>query len=247
MQNSSDPNIYFEDREDAARQLIETLPMDLLLENDPVIIAVSEGGVYFADKIAKAVKCQMDILLTEAILAPNNPELSIAMISETEEVVMHKALIDSFGISEDYVYGEAQRKYDEEVLSYVYKYRKGKESLPLEGKYVVLVDECVETGLTMMVALKSVIARGVKDIYIATPILDSTVYENLLKVCDGVFCPHKIQDYISIEYYYKNFESLSFEDISEIIDAYEYKARKHTKHVNKIKGREIECKNKSLN
>ena len=225
MQSNSNHNIYFEDREDAAIQLIETLPLELLEENDPVVIGVSEGGVFFADKIAKAVNSKMDILLTEAILAPNNPELAIAMISETEEVVMNKALIDSFGIHEDYVYGEAQRKYDEEVLSYVYKYRKGKDLVSLSGKYVILADECVETGLTMMVALKSVIARGAKNIYIATPILDKAVYENLLNVCDGVFCPHKIQDYISIEYYYKNFEPLTFEDITEIIDSYEHRMK----------------------
>ena len=225
MQSNSGHNTYFEDRKDAAIQLIETLPLELLEENDPVVIGVSEGGVYFADKIAKAVNSKMDILLTEAILAPNNPELAIAMISETEEVVMHKALIDSFGINEDYVYGEAERKYDEEVLSYVYKYRKGKDLVSLAGKYIILADECVETGLTMMVALKSVIARGAKNIYIATPILDKAVYENLLNVCDGVFCPHKIQDYISIEYYYKNFEPLTFEDISEIIDSYEHRMK----------------------
>jgi len=225
MQSNSDHNTYFENREDAAIELIDTLPLEMLEENEPVVIGVSEGGVYFADKIAKAVNSQMDILLTEAILAPNNPELAIAMISETEEVVMHKALIDSFGINEDYVYGEAQRKYDEEVLSYVYKYRKGKDLVSLAGKYVILADECVETGLTMMVALKSVIARGAKNIYIATPILDKAVYENLLNVCDGVFCPHKIQDYISIEYYYKNFDPLTFEDISEIIDSYEHRMK----------------------
>ena len=250
MQSSSDPNTYFENREDAAKQLISVLPTELFKDKEPVVIAVSEGGVYFADKIAKAQHCAMDILLTEAILAPNNPDLSIAMVSETEEVVMHKALIDSFGISEDYVYGEAQRKYDDDVLSYVYKYRKGKDILSLEGKYVVLVDECVETGLTMMVALKSVIARGVKDIYIATPILDKTVYENLLNVCDGVFCPHKIEDYISIEYYYKNFDLLTFEEISEIIDIHEHRLTKQkiktANQKNDImqKGKEITCKNK---
>jgi putative phosphoribosyl transferase len=225
MQSNSDRNIYFEDREDAAIQLIETLPLDMLQENEAVVIGVSEGGVYFADKIARAIHSKMDILLTEAILAPNNPELAIAMISETEEVVMHKALIDSFDINEDYVYGEAQRKYDEEVLSYVYKYRKGQDLVSLAGKYVILADECVETGLTMMVALKSVIARGAKNIYIATPILDRAVYENLLNVCDGVFCPHKIQDYISIEYYYKNFDPFTFDDISEIIDSYEHRIK----------------------
>jgi putative phosphoribosyl transferase len=225
MQNNLNHNIYFDNREDAVNELIETLPIELLQENQTVVIGVSEGAVYFANQISKAVDSQMDILLTEAILAPNNPEVAIAMVSETEEVVMHKALIDSFGINEDYVYSEAQRKYEEKVLSHVYKYRKGKDLVSLAGKYVVLVDECVETGLTMMVALKSVIARGVKNIYIATPILDKNVYNNLLNICDGVFCPHKIQDYISIEYYYKNFNPFTFDDISEIIESYEYRIK----------------------
>jgi len=217
MPNDTDINSYFKDRKDASNQLIEALPIALFTQNETVVIGVSEGGVFFADQIAKKIHAQMDILLTEPILAPNNPELAIAMISETEEVVMHKALIDSFGINEDYVYSEAQRKYEEEVLAYVYRYRKGKDLVSLKGKYVVLADECIETGLTMMVALKSVIAREAKNIYIATPILDRTVYQNLLTVCDGVFCPHKIQNYISIEYYYKNFESMTFEEIEEIV------------------------------
>ena len=217
MPRDSNRNTYFEDREDASKQLIDMLPIELFSQNETVVIGVSEGGVYFADKIANILDAQMDILLTEPILAPNNPELPIAMISETEEVLMHKALIDAFEISEDYVYGEAHRKYEDEVLAYVYKYRKGKDLVSLQGKYVILADECIETGLTMMVALKSVIARGAKNIYIATPILDRTVYQNLLTVCDGVFCPHKIQDYISIEYYYKDFETMRFDEISEIV------------------------------
>ncbi len=225
MPSDLNPNAYFEDREDASKQLIETLPIELLSKNETVVIGVSEGGVYFADQISKAIEAQMDILLTEPILAPNNLELAIAMVSETEEVVMHKSLIDAFEINEDYVYGEANRKYEEEVLSYVYKYRKGKDLISLEGKYVVLADECIETGLTMMVALKSVIARGAKNIYIATPILDKSVYQNLLTVCDGVFCPHTIQDYISIEYYYKDFQKLNFEEISSMVNNQVVKTR----------------------
>ena len=225
MPSDSNPNTYFEDREDASKQLIETLPIELLSKNETVVIGVSEGGVYFADQISKAVNAQMDILLTEPVLAPNNPELVIAMVSETEEVVMHKALIDAFGINEDYVYGEAHRKYEEEVLSYVYKYRKGKDLISLKGKYVVLADECIETGLTMMVALKSVIAREAKNIFIATPILDKGVYQNLLTVCDGVFCPYKIRDYISIEYYYKDFQKLHFEEISSMVNKPEVKIK----------------------
>jgi len=222
MQNSSNPDIYFENRKDAANKLIDTLPLDLLRNNETVVIGVSEGGVYFADQIAKAANAEMDILLTEPIMAPNNNELAIAMVSETEDLVMHKALIDSFGINEDYVYSEAERKYDEEILTYIYKYRKGKSLSSLKGKYVVLADECIETGLTMMVALKSVIGKEAKNIYLATPILDTTVYQNLLSVCDGVFCPYKIQDYISIEYYYREFGVLGYEDVMQIIAQREY-------------------------
>ena len=226
MPTVSDPEYYFKDRDDAVKQLMGALPVELLRANETVVIGVSEGGVYFADQIARKIDAQMDILLTEPIVAPNNSEVAIAMVSETEEVVMHKALVDAFDISEDFVYSEAQRKYDEEVLGYVYRYRKGKELVSLKGKYVVLADECIETGLTMMAALKSVIAREAKNIYIATPILDRSVYENLLTVCDGVFCPHKIRDYISVEYYYEYFEKTSFEEILQMVEAYEKRQEK---------------------
>ena len=225
MPSDSNPNSYFKDKEEAAARLIDTLPLELLQNNETVVLGVSKEGVFFADKIANASGATMDILLTEPIVAPNNSELEIAMVSETEEVVMHKALVNSFGISEDYVYHEAQRKYEEEVLSYIYKYRKGRNLVSLSGKYVVLVDECIETGLTMMVALKSVIAKEAKNIYIATPVLDRAVYENLLAVCDGVFCPHQVKDYISIEYYYDHFEQSEFETIVHIVDTQERKRR----------------------
>lgn len=229
MPSNLNPNVHFIDKADAAAKLIETLPIELLQDNETVIIGVSEEGVYFSSQIADAIESQMDVLLTEAIVAPNNQELAIAMVSETEEVVMHKALIDAFDINEDYVYSEAQRKYEDEVLTYVYKYRQGKDLVSLKGKYVVLVDECIETGLTMMVALKSVIKREAKNIYIATPILDKNVYKNLLSVCDGVFCPYKIQDYISIEYYYENFEKLDFDTILEIVKYQENKNKLENK------------------
>lgn len=226
MSKDLNHNIYFQDRKDASKQLIETIPIERFNQSDVVVIGVSEEGVFFANELSHALGAQMDILLTEPILAPNNPEVAIAMISETEEVVIHKALIDAFDIREDYIYSEAQRKYEDEVLAYVYKYRKGKDLVSLEGKYVILVDECIETGLTMMVALKSVIERGAKSIYIATPILDKSVYNNLLTVCDGVFCPHQILDYISIEYYYKNFNTSTFEEIFQIVSDQESKSKK---------------------
>jgi len=221
MPNDSNSSIIYKDRDAAAKKLIDMISPNLFDPSSTVVIGVSEGGAYFADKIAEVFHMQMDILLTEPIAAPNNPELAIAMISETEEMVMDKKLIESFEIDEDYVYSEANRKYEETILSYIYKYRKGIPLRSLRGKHVILVDESIETGLTMTVALKSMIEREVKSVYVAAPVLDQTVYDNLLNLCDGVFCPNRIRDYISIEYYYEKLEKLDIETLKNMIEKYD--------------------------
>jgi len=210
-------NTIFKDRKSASVELINILPRDILKSNETVVLGVSEGGVYFANEVAKALDAKLDILLTEPIISPQNSELAIAMVGETQEVVMHKALIDSFDISKDYIYAQADQKFKEKILYYINKYRHGKRLDGLNEKYVVLVDECVETGLTMMTAIKTAISLGAKNVFIAVPILDNVVYINLLKVCDNLFCPHKIDDYISIEYYYEKLECFTFEEIDEIM------------------------------
>ncbi len=207
----------FKNREEAFNELYEELPLDFFSLDETIVLGVSEGGVYFAEKLSKKLHCPMDILLTESIYSSVNEELVIAMVGETEEIVMHKALIDAFNIPTDYIYGEASTKYQKKILTYFQKYRKGKRLEQLNNKYVILVDECVETGLTMMTAVKTAISLGANNIFIAVPILDNVVYKNLVTICDNIFCPHKIDDYIGVEYYYENIESFGFEKIEPIM------------------------------
>ena len=212
---------YFRDREDAAEQLYHTLPKDSIHSKEVVVVALSEGAVVIANHIAQKLDQKMDILLIESITAPNNPELSIAKVSETQEIVIHGALVDAFEIHEEFVYNEAKRVYDDKILSHLYRYRKGGTLQSVSGKAVLLVDECIETDFTVVVAIKSMIAAGAKNIYIATPVMDLFSYESLLPISDGIFCPHRIRDYISIEYYYENLEKPEFSELERIISSYE--------------------------
>ena len=212
---------FFVDREDAAMQLYDAIPTGFFQNRDMLVVALSEGGVVVADALARKLECDMDILLSESINAPNNPELSIAKVSETQEIVIHWALINAFGLDQEFVYKEAKRVYDDKILSHLYKYRKGGSLPSVEGKAVILVDECVETDFTAIVAIKSMISLGAKNIYIATPILDVVSHESLTQISDGVFCPHQIRDYISIEYYYENLERPTFSELERILKDYE--------------------------
>jgi len=212
---------YFYDRKDAAMQLYTAIPVDFFKNRDTIVIAISEGAVIIADILAQKLGCTMDILLAESIKAPNNPELSIAKVSETQEIVIHKALIDAFGIPEGFVYTEAKRIYDDKILAHLYRYRKGVSLQAVSGRAVILVDECVETDFTAIVAIKSMIALEAKNIYVATPILDEVSHESLTQISDGIFCPHRIRDYISIEYYYENLGKPEFSELERILENYE--------------------------
>jgi len=207
----------FKNREEAFKELFDELPLDVFSLDETIVLGVSEGGVYFAEALSKKLDCRMDILLTEPIYSSINPTLVIAMVGETEEIVMHKALTNAFNIPIDYIYAQADKKYQEKIISYKKKYRQGQKLKDLDNKYVILVDECVETGLTMMASVKTAISLGAKNIVIAVPILDNMVYKNLLTICDNLFCPHKIDDYVTIEYYYKSLEPFNFEEIERIM------------------------------
>jgi putative phosphoribosyl transferase len=221
MPKNSHSKILFADRVDAADQLIASMPIAELKTREVVVIAISEGAVVIADRVARALEAPMDILLSEPVMAPNNAELPIAMVTETQALVMNQAWIDGFEIDEDYVYGQAQRNYEDQVLSYVYRYRHGTPMRSVENRVAILVDECVETGITTLAAIKSMIDGGAKNVYIAVPVLDTAVYANLIPVCDGVYCPHRIRDYVSIEYYYDTLEKPTFETIERILSSHE--------------------------
>ena len=216
--NKLESMVLFQNREEAVEQLIKELPDKVFSSENTIVLGVSEGGSYFASSLAKELNVPMNILITEPIYSLINPKLTIAMVGETEEVVIHKALVDAFNIPKDYIYNEAQNKYSNEILGYIRKYRNGEGLKTLEDKYVILADECVETGLTMMTAVKTAISLGAKNIFIAVAVLDNVVYNSLVTICDNIFCPHKIDDYISIEYYYEELEPFSFEEIVEMIN-----------------------------
>lgn len=211
----------FENREDAFEQLINQMPLRQMKKEGWIVLAISEGGVYFSKKIAKLIDARHDYLFTEKITAPNNKECVIAMISETQEIVINDRLIDSFDITYDYVYGEAKRKYEEKILTYLYKYRKGEMIKSLKDKNVLLVDEGADTGMTLMASLKTALALNVAKVAVALPIVAESIAQELEKIVDGVYFAHEVKNYIDLYAYYKElpkFNALSMTEEQAIAE-----------------------------
>jgi len=206
-------------REQAAQKMLEILPIQQIKEQEWNIIAVSKGGLAFGNFLKKRLKNnRLDILFSEAVKAPHNVECEIARVSETEEIVINEKLIDAFDIQYDYVYGEAHRKHEEDILSHIYKYRKGRPFESMHNKIVLLVDEGSETGSKFMTALKTILAQNPKAVYIAVPVLPSDVLEQLETFVDDIFFLYDIDDYVETALYYEHLEDIDDEKIEKLLE-----------------------------
>ena len=205
-------------RQDAAYKLQDVIPMQKLKEESWNIIGVSKGGLDLAHRIRGKLNNKLDFIFSEAVMAPNNNECEVARVSEHEEIVINEQLVWAFEIQYDYIYGEAHRKYEEDILSYVYQYRKGRHFPSMQDKVVLLVDEGSETGSKFMTALKTTLNMKPKAVYIAVAVLPSDVLEILEPFVDAIYFLHDIDDYVETSLYYKDFEDIEDEKIEKLLE-----------------------------
>jgi len=205
-------------REDAAKKLQDVIPMQRLKEELWEIVAVSHGGLALGSLIKEKLSNNLDFLFSESIMAPNNSECEIARVSESEEIVINEQLVSAFEIQYDYIYGEARRKHEENILSYIYQYRKGRHFSTMENKIVLLVDDGSETGMKFMTALKTVLAQKPKAVYIAVPVLPTDVLDLLEPYADDIFFLYDIDDYVDTPLYYEELEKIDEEKIEKLLE-----------------------------
>jgi len=205
-------------RKDAAKKLIEVIPMQKLKDESWNLIAISRGGLEIASYMNERVKNNIDFLFSEPVYAPQNNECEIARVSEKEEIVINENLVSAFEIQYDYIYGEAHRKHEEKILSSIYKLRKGRRFESMEGKVVLLVDEGSETGLKILTAIKTILMMKPKAVYIAVPVLPTEVLESLEPFADDLFFLHDIEDYVETALYYEELADVEDETIEKILD-----------------------------
>jgi putative phosphoribosyl transferase len=208
--------IYFKNREVAAYRLLDVLPIDSMKLEDWTVIASSYGGFEIARIVANALNSKYDIMFSEKIYAPNNEDCEIAVVTEHEEVLIHEELVKSFDISLDYVYSKSKQVYEESIIKTVSKFRHGEKIQKFENKNVLIVDEGINTGLTMMACIKTAINLKAKSISVATPILPTASISTIESIADDLYFIKKLDHFVEIDFYYDSLDDVSFEDIEKI-------------------------------
>ncbi|WP_456469960.1 phosphoribosyltransferase family protein [Caminibacter sp.] len=197
--------MIFETREEALNRLLDVIDKDII--RDCVVLSVSKRGVFYAREIAlRNGMLEGDFLFIEEVKSPINKDTSLAAISETRDYILIQELIESFEITDDYLFGEIQRVYEEKILEDIHQIRAGEGIISLEDRNVLLVDEGASTGLTLLCAVKSCINKKVASINVAIPVIAKETAEMVEKIVDNTFFVKVIEDYVSTDFYFKEYK-----------------------------------------
>lgn len=220
MENDQKNLVCFEDREEAFLKLYDELINHHLAHDNSIVLSTSFAGLFLADRLASKLDSGLDMLFCAPVIAPANNECEIATVSENMDLIINEPLIDSFGISLDYVYGEAKRAYEEIILPRIYKFRKGATLSELGQKNVFLIDQGVETGITMDLAIKTCIQKKAKSIYVLSPTIPYDIATILSRTSDVLVAVYKPRYFVSTSHYYKSLDPISEEEALTIMDKY---------------------------
>ena len=148
----------FRDRAHAGRLLAERLLRYADGDHDLIVLGLPRGGVPVAFEIARALNAPLDVFLVRKLGAPGHEELAIGAVATGGTRVLNREVIESLGIPEDWV--EAiDSKEMRELERRERAYRGGRPPPDLTGRTVILVDDGLATGSSMLAAVRSV---GVK-------------------------------------------------------------------------------------
>lgn len=208
--------IFFKNREIAAFRLLDILPIERMKLEDWTVLSTSCGGYPIASIIAKELDAKLDMMFSKKIFAPSNHECEIAIITESEDVLIHEEMVKVFDISLDLIYAQSKFLYENELSYEVNKFRGEDKLTNLNEKNILLIDEGLNTGLTMMACIKSAIKLGAKSISVATPLIPTASIQTIESIADDLYYVKNLDHFISINFYYDTLEEIEFKDIETI-------------------------------
>ncbi len=207
--------MLFRDRHEAGKLLAQKL-MDLKGNPNAIVLGIPRGGVVVAYEVAKTLSLPLDVFVARKIGAPGNPELAIGAVASDGTVVLDEMSISLMGVSKQYIEKETQRQ-KEEIRKRLQAYRGGREGYSLQGKIVILVDDGVATGATIIASLKAIKASNPSQTILAVPVAPPDTVEKLRREADKVICLYTPSPFWAVGAFYLNFEQISDEEVQALL------------------------------
>lgn len=207
--------MYFQDRAEAGQLLAKELEWLRGLES-LLVLGIPRGGVVVAYEVAKELDAPLDVYITRKIGAPHNPELAIGAVASDGTVVLDQALIRRLSVSDGYVQQETARQ-RREIDRRLAAYRGAQAELNLTAKTVVLVDDGVATGATVLASLRAIRERQPARLILAVPVGPPDTIHQLSQEVEQVVCLHTPEMFWAVGAFYAVFDQTSDTEVVRLL------------------------------
>ena len=202
--------VLFKDRKEAGKKLADALAE--FKGSGAVVLAIPRGGVEVAAEVASALGAPLDVVVSRKISPPGEPEYAIGAVTPDgdEHVRAHD------GLSDEEV-AEAVREASARAMELDARIHAEHSALELTGKTVVLVDDGLATGATMIAAARWARSAGAGRVVVAVPV---AALESLMRVqreADAVVCLYPLERFGAVGLWYGSFGQLSDRDVSRLL------------------------------
>jgi len=207
--------VTFRDREHAGRLLAERLGD--YRGKRPLVLAVPRGAVVMGKVIADALDGDLDVVLVHKLGAPGEPELAIGAVDEEGRVYLDETAAE-LAVGDDYIRHETEAQI-RMLRARRALYTPARPPLSPAGRQVIVVDDGIATGASMIVALGAVRRRGPAGLAAATAVMPPPTLERIRAAADRVVCLSFPPDFRAVGEFFQDFSQVSDGEVVALLRA----------------------------
>lgn len=178
---------------------------------DGIVLAVPRGGIPVAFPVADILQLPLEIILSKKIGHPMHKEFAIGAVSLTGQVLTPNAAATDEYIQQETVHIREQLK------AMYAKYMGDKKPTPVKDRTVIIIDDGVATGNTLLSTVDMIKMEAPKKIVVAVPVGSKQAAQKLSEVADEFVCVWVPSQFHSVGEFYANFTQVSDEEAIEML------------------------------
>ena len=198
----------FKNRKEAGKELAKEL--EIYKTENPLILAIARGGVEIGYYIAQLLECEWTVIITRKLAYPNYPEAAFGAVAEDRSLYFNPRVQEK--LSKE-VIEQAIRKEEREIQRRIHTYRNGLPLPHLKERTIILVDDGIATGATLLASIKTCKKALAAKIIVASPVASMEVTEQISGIVDDVIVLETPQYFFAVSQAYQNFKNLNDKEV----------------------------------